>query len=157
MIELIKGISLLINEKMSNIHTCIPAKITEIDMSTLRAKVKPEGKIVLADGTQVDYPIVADVPVLLPTFKGLSFAFPINEGDDCLLLFAEQSLDKWKNEGESYSRMKFSITDAIALIGFSPNPDIGAAQKAKGANRFVLTGDVEITGNLWVDGKLHGG
>lgn len=68
----------------------------------------------------VDYPVLSQCPVIcLGGGKG-SLTFPIQAGDECLILFNDRDLDNWFSGGSgsanSTARLH-SFSDAIILVG----------------------------------------
>lgn len=113
----------LINKGIKNnnkrLHTALPAIILEFDTETQLAKVQPAIKLLLTTG-EIELPILADVPVTFARAGGFSITFPVKKGDECLLLFAEKSIDRWKKDGHGHQATQVrnhDITDAIAILG----------------------------------------
>ncbi len=54
-------------------------------------------------------------------------SFPINRGDECVVLFSDRELESWFTTGEpsapKYSRMH-DLTDAVAIIGIRSLPKV---------------------------------
>lgn len=75
------------------------------------------------DGTQnvQDFPVVRAKVVYCNPFE----TFPINPGDECVMLFADREIESWFINGEvnaeGYPRMH-SITDCTALFGIRSLP-----------------------------------
>jgi hypothetical protein len=73
------------------------------------------------------HPIVEDVPVVYPGGGGFFFTFDILPGSYVLLLFAERSIENWANLGgigDPQSTRKCDLSDAIAIPGLLPLPNI---------------------------------
>jgi hypothetical protein len=73
--------------------------------------------------TQVDYPALVDVPVILPRGGGFSLTLPLRVGDIGVVLFHDHCLDNWwLNGGEQsqkqWERRKHDIADGM----FLPSP-----------------------------------
>lgn len=68
----------------------------------------------------LDYPILADVPVVMMSGGAAGLTFPISAGDECILMFNDRDIDNWWNSGQNgrlLSSRLHSFADAIALIG----------------------------------------
>lgn len=70
---------------------------------------------------QIDnYPPISDVPVSFICGANFSIQVPIEQGDDCIVLFCDGDLDNWVN-GEGYipafSQDRHGLNGAIALVG----------------------------------------
>ena len=76
-----------------------------------------------ADGTQnvTDYPIIRAKVVYCNPFE----TFPIFQGDECIMLFADREIESWFINGdvnpEGYPRMH-AMTDAVAIFGIRSLP-----------------------------------
>jgi len=75
----------------------------------------------------VDYPLMADVPVMCFGGGNGALTFPIKPGDDCLLCFNDRDLDNWF-QGSSSSAVAtsrlHSFADGIALVGLRSRKDV---------------------------------
>ena len=68
----------------------------------------------------LDYPILADCPVIVLGGGTTRITFPISQGDQCILLFNDRDIDNWYNGSttspNSTPRLH-SFSDCVALIG----------------------------------------
>jgi hypothetical protein len=64
---------------------------------------------------------LSDIPVWVPTAGGFSLTWPIQPGDECILLFLDTPLDIWFQNGgldnNPIAQRRHSLLDAIALFG----------------------------------------
>ena len=113
-------ISAAIDNKLSSIHTALPAKVESFESSTRKASVKPLIKRKLVNGQAISLPVIVNVPVMFPSTKDVGITFPVKKGDTGILLFCERSLERWLSEGgevePGYVR-KFDLSDAIFIPG----------------------------------------
>lgn len=118
----------LIQAQLLDVNTCIPATIVEYADGV--AKVTPSVKKRFADGDVLDYPIIPNVRVCWPSFSGglAGMKGPVNPGDRCLLVFAQQAID-----GTDDRRM-FDLQDAYAVMC-----DLGRAGKGDSDNNDDMT------------------
>lgn len=74
-----------------------------------------------AGGTQdVTIPPLQDVPVVLPRGGGYTLTFPINTGDECLLIFADMCIDTWWQSGgvqNQFEKRRHDLSDAFCIPG----------------------------------------
>lgn len=114
-----KQIKQMIQDMLRNVHTCIPGKISSFDAAKCTAKIQPAGKFKRANGEYLDYPELDHVPVLITQSadQKATVAYPIKAGDGCLLLFAEQQLDSWKDGREPKTELRHALTSAVAIVG----------------------------------------
>lgn len=106
----------------------------------------------LEDGTyqaqQVSYPLLIDCPAIILGGGTTYLQFPIQVGDQCLILFNDRDLNNWfagTRSGPVASARTHSLADAIALVGF------GAG------NQLDLTRALLTNGNAAVGMQLDGG
>jgi hypothetical protein len=82
--------------------------------------IKPDGTRTLAE-----YPLLLRVPVVFPSGGGFTMTFPIDEGDECLVVFNDRQLDNWLTSGPglppSMGRVH-DLSDGIAIVGLRSNP-----------------------------------
>lgn len=75
----------------------------------------------------IDYPILKQVPFVVLCGGNSHLTFPINVGDNCLLLFCDNEIDRWWETGESLPSVidkHHDISDAFALIGVHSMVDL---------------------------------
>lgn len=142
-----------IQSQISDMHTCMPAKITEYSHETQKAKVKPTLIKRYKDKTLQELPEITNVPVIFPRSKNFSMHWPLSSGDPVMLLFSERSLDQWLNtgkEGAPLDTRKFDLSDAIAIPGLysfaepSPAPDNDNFYIEMGKSKLKLSSDGKI-------------
>ncbi len=117
--------------QLNNVHTALPGAIVSYDYTTQKATIQPLLNKYWSDGTFTQLPELPNVPVIFPRAGGASLTFPVNEGDTCLLLFTERSIDKWLQTGGQTSTAdarKFDLSDAVAIMGLIPFSDTSLAQ-----------------------------
>lgn len=109
----------MIKEQINNIHTAIPGEIQSVDASAGTVTVQPKGAMIFSTGEKLDYPVIEDIPVIMPlTVNGdASVVFPVHSGDQCLLIFSEQALETWRGTGTIGSQLKHSLAGALCLPG----------------------------------------
>lgn len=175
-----------IQYQLAGVHTAMPATIVSFDASDCSASVQPSINKNYMDGSTAELPVIDKVPVIFPVSGQASITFPINEGDYCLLVICERSLEEWKRLGineKPIDRRKFNLSDAVAIPGMIPftetMPPItdgltlrfgtstitiaedGQVQIDSGSTNTTIssTGDVEIDGsnvNITANGLLTG-
>ena len=102
------------------------------------------------------------VPVLFPGGGGYSLTFPVEPGDECLLIFHDRELDNWYLNGAglapSLPRLH-DLADAIALVGMRSSP---RALASISTNTVQLRSDdastyIEVAGSQIVNIVAPGG
>ena len=112
-----------------SLHCALPGTVVSFDAETQTAVIRPavvreverQGRFSRSrDGTArsrpfVPLPLLRDVPVFMPV------SFEINEGDACLVIFADRDIDAWFETGEAEtppSGRMHSLSDGFAFVGF---------------------------------------
>lgn len=157
---------LAIQRRMIDVHTAIPGIIDSYDAAAQTVKVQPAIKRLLVDGTQVNLPVCVDVPVIFAGTGDFWFTFPIEPGDECLLLFSERAIDFWWQNGSVQPPSEFrmhDLSDGFALFGINSQPQKlsnvqtdGAELRTRSRDKYLkltssgfqIKGDVEIDGDL---------
>ena len=170
--EFVEAIDRLVQDKICDIHTAVPAEVVEFNQDDCTVDVLPRAKMITSKGKQFDYPRLNNVPLLFPCGAGLesTIVFPVKKGDGCLLIFSEQALDCWRNNGFASAEMKFDLSNAIAIPGLfaNPSPDTreasltdsiiirnGANKVSISRSKIAIKGDIELDGNLTLTGEIR--
>jgi hypothetical protein len=118
-------LSLLLRETiecyMTEVHTALPGVVKKYDPAARRADVQPSCKRKMPGGKYLDFPVIPDVPVLFPGSKKYTLHFPLDEGDEVLLVASERGTDSWKAKGgkgiEESDPRRFDLQDCYAIPG----------------------------------------
>ena len=120
-----------IDSALNNVHTCCPGVVDSFNPSTMTVEVVPAlRKLYFPDGEAgvwMDLPMLVDVPVVVLSGGGFAITFPIQQGDECLLLFSERAIDNWHESGnvsELAHARAHSLSDAFALVGVRSKPNV---------------------------------
>ena len=164
-----------VSDMLGCIHTALPGKVVSYNADRGEADVLPFGKFKKPDGNVIDYPRISGVPVLSlqGAAQGAVIAYPIKEGDECLLLFTEQPLDIWRTGAATSTDLSFDLTNAVAIVGLFAKASHVAKEAAKrdaviidrnGArimllpnNSVAIVANVTIRGSLSVSGGINSG
>lgn len=124
-------------QQLSDIHTALPAQIVKYDYQKQKAQVQPllskryTGNLIDENTNIQQLPLINNVPVIFPRAGGASLNFPVDEGDTCLLVFMERSIDTWKSTGGIVAPTdprKFDLSDAVAIMGLFPFTEESSAE-----------------------------
>lgn len=154
--------------RQAQIHTAMPGHIVSYNPAAMTVTVQPDIQGVLRnpDGTKLMVAIspIADVPVCFPGGGGHILTFPIGPGDDCLIMFAERSIDNWFQHGGTQSPSDFrmhDINDAFVLVGVRSQPKrLGASGTTRAAAPPASAGTVQLRSDdgqtyIEIDGAGH--
>jgi hypothetical protein len=114
----------------SDLRVACPGVIQRYDATTGLADVKPQVKSshTNENGARefLELPVVPNVPVVFPGAGGLRITFPITQGEHCLLIFCDRSIDEWIESGtdtEPNDARTHHLSDAIAIPGLRAKPE----------------------------------
>lgn len=113
---------------LANLFVMRTGRIEKFDASTGLADVKPlQKEVVEVDGGTevVSLAVVPNVPVMCLGGGDFADTFPVAKGDECLLIFADRSLDLWfelGGEQDPLDLRRHNLTDGIALVGLRAKP-----------------------------------
>lgn len=172
-------IELAIETKQKELHTAMPGIIEKFDPVQQLATVQPAIKRIFKTSdseeqflTPVALPLLINVPVVFPSGGGYHLTFPVQKGDECLLVFCERAIDVWHERGqvqEPNARRFHSLSDATCFVGLSsipnkiPNFDATNAQLRNNDGSvsisltplgIVINGNVIINGTATVTGTM---
>lgn len=108
----------------ASLWTAMPCLVEEYDDTKLTMTCQPTIKVSLrnSDGTfsWVPPPLLRDVPVVFPSGGGYAITWPLNQGDEVLVVFASRCIDGWWANGgvQLPSELRFNdLSDGFALPG----------------------------------------
>jgi hypothetical protein len=99
-----------------------------------------------------DYPLIIDAPVIFLGGGGFSLTFPVEPGDECLVLFNDRDIDTWfagSSSSPNPTGRLHSFSDAIVLVGLrslpnvilNPDTDGVAVRNRLGTTKIVVRDD----------------
>lgn len=125
----------VIARALLDVNTSIPGTVKSFNPKNQTVVATPNIRMIQnkKDGTtkKLDMPDLIEVPCIFPysITSDLSLTFPVSEGDQCLLIFSQRSIDNWHELGgiqdpveDKYPRAH-SLSDAIAILGLIPKSE----------------------------------
>lgn len=103
----------------SMLRVALPGTVESFDAETVTATIQL-GILGLSDGESKALSVLNDVPVLFPRGGGCSLTFPVNKGDECLVIFADRCIDFWWQSGgiqEPVDERMHDLSDAFCIVG----------------------------------------
>lgn len=112
---------------LADTWTSLPGEILSFD--GIKADIRPLSKILLRDGSTVDFPYLTDILVITPSTKEYGIKFPIKEGDRGMLHFQDRDISNLllNNESTPLTSRMHELTDAVFYLGFSAFEDAVAS------------------------------
>lgn len=162
--EFAQEIDSTVRAEIENIHTSIPAKIIDFDITKCTATVKPYGSFKF-NGEYKDMPVISEVPIMFPYSSSscIGITLPVLAGDDCMLLISEVELDEWRNGAKTIVPLRFDFTSAVAILGLCKAQPQGIQEAVNeravvisaGSNKLVLSSNkIVIKGNVEIQGTI---
>lgn len=114
--------------------TALPGIVQSFDAGALTVSVQPaiQGRTTdrLGVSSNVNLPMLVDVPVVFPRGGGVSLTFPVKAGDECLVVFTSRCMDGWWQDGgvkPALDRRMHDLSDGMAILGpWSQKTKIGS-------------------------------
>ena len=135
------AIKRVLRNSLAGVFCARPAIIQSYDASDQTATIVPAATfdVETVDGVESKTPArIEKVPVFVMGGGGGFVSFPIAEGDECLAIFADQSIDQWWQNGgtrEPLDLRRHDVNDAIALVGIRSVPNV--LDDAHGSNIVI--------------------
>lgn len=139
--------------RQAQLWTTMPGIIQSFDADkmTVEVQVAIQGTRLFPDGhtENITISVCPDVPVVFPGAGGWTLTFPIQQGDECLVVFASRCIDAWWQSGgiqpQAESRMH-DLSDGFALVGVRSQPrKLDPAVSTTKTELRNDAGDVKIT------------
>ncbi len=118
-----------IGSRLTEVYTALPGTVESFDPVAMTVVVQPGTKdsIRNEDGTITTspFPPLTDCPVVWQGGGGVTATFPIQPGDECLVVFASRCIDAWWQSGgvqEQAEPRAHSLADGFALVGVRSQP-----------------------------------
>ena len=135
---------IFLDGRQVGIWTAIPGIIQSVDFTAMTCEVQPAIQAIIVDqngvATPTDLPLLVDVPIVFPKAGGFLITFPMEEGDEVLVVFSSRCIDAWWQSGGVQQAMEarmHDLSDGFAI----PGPYSQPACASIGA---VSTTDVQL-------------
>lgn len=87
----------------SKIWTALPGIIQTVNFSNMTCTVQPTIQGIFYKNNEqgsnsandIDLPVLVDCPIVFPSGGGCTLTFPINKGDEVLIIFSSRCIDNW--------------------------------------------------------------
>lgn len=137
-------INQLIDAKLVNLHTSIPAIVENYNAQNKTVDVIPAIKRKRITGEIETIQKINNIPIAYYQSENAIFSFPLEKGDTVQLIFNERSIDKWRKSGEIVfpdDIRKFDLSDAVAYPTLKHN---GSGVEADSNNLMIKNGNSQI-------------
>jgi Phage protein Gp138 N-terminal domain len=100
------------------------------------------------DWNEVSMPLLVDCPVVFPGGGGFTLTFPVQAGDECLVVFANRCIDAWWQSGGIQSQAEIrsmDLSDGICFVGLSSVPSVQPAISMSSVQLRSTSGDSKVS------------
>lgn len=150
-----------IDAALAQVRTAMPARVVRFDEKLQTATVQPQIHQVLANGSSAPYPLIQDVPVQFPRGGPFVMTFPVEPGDECLLVILDRCMDGWFVSGRDGPPLDYRLhdpSDATAIVGISSQPNVITGFATDAVVVRTIDGaaylKIDKSGNLEMDGSM---
>ena len=100
----------------------------------------------------MEIPELLDVPFMVYSGGGDCLTLPIKPGDDCLVIFGDNCMDAWWQNGGVQNQVEMrrhDLSDGFAIVGFRSQPAVVSGYSSGTAQLRNAAGDayIEISGS----------
>ncbi len=161
----------IMGEKWSaDLRVAMPGIIQGFDADEQTVTVQPaiQERVIDQDGNvrMVNLPLLLDVPISLPRGGGYLLTMPIQQGDECTVIFADSCIDAWWSQGGvqvQAEKRRHDLSDAFAILGVWSQPrrvanysTTSTQLRTEDGSQYIdlSASGVTIKGNVTIDGQL---
>ena len=109
-----------------SLQVALVGQVVSFDPSTQTASIQPLIRNKQGERFE-ELPLLQDVPVFFPGSTGQGVTWPVQAGDECLVVFANSCIDAWLQNGgvqNPISVRHHDYSDGFAFVGFRSNPKV---------------------------------
>jgi len=117
--------------KQANIWTALPGIIQTYDALKMTCTVQPAIQAVLFDANGIPknttLPLLVDCPIQFPSGGNCTITFPINPGDECLIVFSSRCIDAWWQSSGVQPQAELrlhDLSDGFVILGYRSVPRV---------------------------------
>lgn len=160
---MLSSIRALVDEELLNVRTMLPGIVQSVGAGVVDVNLVIDR--VLAGGKNLAVPTLQDVPILFSGSSEFGISFPVAEGDEGLILFADRDIRNFLEIGRSAKpsmQRHHDLSDGV----FIPLPVSNNKRVPIEANTLLLKagstaairvktdGTIEITGDVSINGAV---
>lgn len=150
-----KSLNIIVESYISDVNVSIPCIVEKYENG--RVTVTPAIKRIFEDGSEVGLSSIPDVPIAYPASSVYSITFPIEVGDEGILIFSHRDISAFKASGKldiPVTYRKHSLADAIfipcVVTSTVQHTELkitdGTAEIKMGSGQIDLNGTILING-----------
>lgn len=143
-----------VTSNQSEVWTSLPAIVVSFDPVQLTCQLQPtiQARVQRTDTKWewVNLPVLVDCPVVFPGGGGVVMTFPVEPGDEVLVVFSSRCIDNWWISGgikpQAELRMH-DLSDGFCLPGLWSVPRVPVDVSPAQAELRTTNGDVRVSVN----------
>lgn len=115
----------------ASLWTAIPGIVESFSGTAMTCVVQPTIQMVMRDPagnvSMQALPLLVDCPIVFPSGGGCTLTFPVNAGDECLVVFASRCIDAWWQSGGVQPPAELrthDLSDGFVLVGPRSQPRV---------------------------------
>lgn len=118
-----------IEAQTKNLRCACPGIIQSFDKDeqTVTVQLSIREEIIQNNESKwVELPLLLDVPIVIPHAGGYSITFPVNVGDECLVVFSDLCINSWWALGgiqNQEEKRRHDLSDGFAILGIYSQPN----------------------------------
>jgi hypothetical protein len=124
-----EALRMAMDGRLSSVWVSIPGIVSKVYFDKMTLEVQPaiQGSVEDQYGnvTNVNLPVLVDVPIIFPSAGGFTLTLPIKIGDEVLVIFASRCIDSWWQSGGIGVPMEqrmHDLSDGFAILGPKSQP-----------------------------------
>ena len=146
------------SDVMFNLRCCIPCIVQSYDPEKGTVECQPAiREKIINQNEEIEYrnlPLLLNVPVVFPSNSEYSVTFPLEKGDECLVLFSDLSIDNFWEKGNVQNPIedrRHDLSDGIAIpcnmsLTKERRTDDGLLLSSSGASILISGSEITLSG-----------
>ena len=148
------------SDVMFNLRCCIPCIVQSYDPEKGTVECQPAVREkIINQNEENEYrnlPLLLNVPVAFPSNSEYAVTFPLEKGDECLVLFSDLSIDNFWQKGNVQNPIedrRHDLSDGIAIpcnisLTKERRTDDGLLLSSSGASIIIEGGEITFKGSV---------
>lgn len=121
--DILEVIQLLNRVQEDSLFVCTVAEVVRYRSEERSVDVQPLIRRKLQDGSHESWPVLHRCPVVFPGGGAVDITWPLEVGDEVIVIHADRSIDEWKQRGGEQSPLSgrlHALSDAFVIPAVQP-------------------------------------
>lgn len=153
-------IKTMIELNLHNLHTSIPCVVESFNGDGTVNATPAIKRVLNENDEEITLPTLSEIPIIYPSVGKYRITFPIEKGDEGMLVFSEREINQFVEKGEITRPLmyrKHSISDAVfipALISQGKRNNVSSSEGlvleevSGGAKIELINGKINLYGTI---------